>query len=214
MPSQTPRVRVGASTLFEAQLPVSTARLRQGPISPPWNDNLASLKGILSRDQIIGSAADGSFREFRILDEHAWRLLKFLERLIKESERRDWYTNRDDPAFVLGPEQIMPPIPLSSVDPDRDEAGLSQKTVYHIDGDVLIRWLDDKTIEDPQKRLVTLVREAGLDVGKRFREILLASPLWDNEEADSERPLEEWQKVEQGFRKCINYMTAMMSPVL
>lgn len=79
---QPPRGRSTAlaSTIFEAQLPGSITRLRRIH-PPPWKQFLDSESSVIA----IGSTTDGSFFQFSILDENAWRLLAFIQTLALRS---------------------------------------------------------------------------------------------------------------------------------
>ncbi|KAF2805093.1 uncharacterized protein BDZ99DRAFT_501973 [Mytilinidion resinicola] len=112
-PSQE-ALKNAASTLFEARLPRCVTRLRRGAIRPSWRryhpksfdtshlgvpqrdlsadhpedpPTTSPVSGILV-DDIIGTAVDGTLFAFSILDQPAWRLLKFLETLITVTERQ------------------------------------------------------------------------------------------------------------------------------
>lgn len=68
------------STVFEALLPSSVTRLRRiNP--PPWKQYLDSESSVAA----VGSTTDGSFFQFSILDENAWRLLAFIQTLALRS---------------------------------------------------------------------------------------------------------------------------------
>lgn len=62
-----------SSIVFEARLPCSITRLRRIH-PPPWKKHLDSIIA-------VGSATDGSFFQFSILDENAWRLLALIQTL-------------------------------------------------------------------------------------------------------------------------------------
>lgn len=68
------------STVFEARLPGSITRLRRIH-PPPWKQYLNSESSVIA----VGSTTNGSFFQFNILDESAWRLLAFIQTLALRS---------------------------------------------------------------------------------------------------------------------------------
>lgn len=75
VPSKGEGVTV-TSTVFEARLPGSITRLH-GIHPPPWKKYLNLKSSVIA----VGSTIDGSFFQFSILDENAWRLLAFIQTL-------------------------------------------------------------------------------------------------------------------------------------
>ena len=106
------------STMFEARLPGSITRLyRIHP--PPWKQYLDSKSSIIG----IGSMTDGSFFQFSILDENAWRLLAFIQTMALRSPSICPFV---DPIEVYRR-------PLEPLTNPRD---------MHIDGDIIRRILE------------------------------------------------------------------------
>lgn len=90
-----PRTRThqtAAPTLLEASLPRSVMRLRRGPVRPTLQHHhdqfqqSGAATGVLVND-IIGAASDGTLFGFSIIDEKAWRLLRFLQNLCNLLDR-------------------------------------------------------------------------------------------------------------------------------
>lgn len=142
-------------TFFEACLPRTVIRLQQGDIRPPWRRPAKASKsaaGVLT-DDIIGACSDGTIYTFSILSEPARHLLRFLQNLIEEKERRD-PANQDTPisprsgaiADVLmnGTEGNQgEKIRAMDIDPRQKERGPGGPRHKHIDGDLLGRWLNE-----------------------------------------------------------------------
>ena len=158
--------RSAAPTVFEASLPRSVTRLRRGTIRPPWRStnpasantsttgrsshshftngktsmssepaSSRSVPGVLI-DDIIGTATDGTLFAFSILDESAWRFLKFLENLLHAKEslkpKPDFREEKGKKGYIT----------RRDVDPETDPRGYRQSTAYHISGDVLASLLE------------------------------------------------------------------------
>lgn len=79
VPSKEEGITV-TSTVFEARLPGSITRLH-GIHPPAWKKYLKSESPVIA----VGSTTDGSFFQFNILDENAWRLLAFIQTLALRS---------------------------------------------------------------------------------------------------------------------------------
>jgi len=73
-------VGVACRTLFSAKLPQAIVRFACGNIRPAWRRKLAT--GVKANN-ILGATTNGTFYGFSILDEHALRLLQFLQNLVK-----------------------------------------------------------------------------------------------------------------------------------
>ncbi|KAF4301921.1 Cleavage/polyadenylation specificity factor A subunit [Botryosphaeria dothidea] len=84
--------QTAAPTLLEASLPRSVMRLRRGLVRPTlqYHQNNAqgpsTAAGVLVND-IIGAASDGTLFGFSLVDERAWRLLRFLQNLCNVLDR-------------------------------------------------------------------------------------------------------------------------------
>jgi hypothetical protein len=80
-----------APTVFEACLPRTIVRLQQGDVRPPWRRPATSPHaptGVLN-DEIIGACSDGTIYTLSILSEPARHILRLLQNLIEEKDRRD-----------------------------------------------------------------------------------------------------------------------------
>lgn len=180
---KTPALQSAAPTVFEATLPRSVTRLRCGNVRPPWRGN--TLPGVLA-DDVIGSASEGSVFSFSIVDEKAWRLLRFLQNLCRwEREERLERVGRGMSVRAV-------------LDPDREVHGATRKTGFHIDGDVLAAFVE----AGGKERLGRLLREMcegdGTDTANRvgmpermvrFKE--LADGLLGSSGADMEEVADE-----------------------
>ncbi|OCL13256.1 hypothetical protein AOQ84DRAFT_118277 [Glonium stellatum] len=187
-------LRSAAPTVFEASLPRSVTRLRRGAIRPPWrsiyspstnasvtarngysplpngkssiSSKLASsqsVPGVLV-DDIIGTATDGTLFAFSVLDEPAWRFLKFLENLLHAKE--SFKTSPDFRVENGGKGSIT----RRDVDPEPDPRGYGQATAYHISGDALASLLEGHGSQ--KGSLLRLVTENTDDeVLEMFREL-------------------------------------------
>jgi hypothetical protein len=143
-----------APTVFEAFLPRTVVRIQQGAIRPPWRRPAHSSNpspGILN-DEIIGACSDGTIFTFAILSEPARHMLRFLQNLIEEKQRRDPAT-QDTPihhrnsgirdVLMNGAEGNQGErIRALDVDPRQKERGPTGPQHKHVDGDLLQRWLD------------------------------------------------------------------------
>lgn len=144
-----------APTIFEACLPRTVVRLQQGEIRPPWRRPAASSippRGVLN-DDIIGACSDGTIYTFSILSKPARHILRLLQNLIEEKEKRD-PRYQDTPIDSLrgsgGIADVLrngaegnqdENIRALDVDPRQKERGLAAPRFKHIDGDALERWL-------------------------------------------------------------------------
>lgn len=132
--------------LFEAQLPRSIARIKQGSTNPLWNSD--PHQGVLSSN-LVGLSTDGSMTGIAILDEALWRRLFWLQRVLEwdkylsphAPEIPNYGTDAED---YEGRERGLP-IGLAS--DSRDEIALFSADDIgpagdrHINGDVLARVL-------------------------------------------------------------------------
>jgi hypothetical protein len=144
-----------ADTVFEACLPRTIVRLQQGDVRPPWRRPATSSHsptGVIS-DDIIGACSDGTIYTLSILSEPARHMLRLLQNLIEEKEKRN-PENQDTPinhgqrsggiADVLmnGAEGNQEDrIRALDVDPRQKERGLGGARHKHIEGDLVQRWL-------------------------------------------------------------------------
>jgi hypothetical protein len=154
-----------ADTVFEACLPHAVVRLQRGDIRPPWRRPAFSSKlspGIIT-DDIIGACSEGTIYTFSILAEPARHLLRFLQNVIEEKQKRDpslrhsyVSSGSGDIRNILmnGLEGVQDSeIRVRDVDPrhhERNEGGPRHK---HVDGDLIVRWRDE------DGNLISLVHE-------------------------------------------------------
>jgi hypothetical protein len=142
-----------AYTVFEACLPRTVIRIQQGDIRPPWRRPSNSSKfptGVLI-DDIIGACSDGTIYTFSILSEPARHMLRFLQNLIEEKEKRDpakhdtLINHRNagiSDVLMNGLEgNQVEKIRALDVEPRQNERGQGGPRHKHIDGDLLLRWL-------------------------------------------------------------------------
>lgn len=138
-----------APVLFEASLPRSIVRLRQGHVRPPWC-RIDNLPGIIhqSDGDILGCAADGTLMSFLLLDTKAWRLLKAFENIA----RIGWYTDNNGLHGISNDADTFRQ--SSDLCPERNKAALKRKTGYHVNGDLLEQQVDDllRLIDDLEER--------------------------------------------------------------
>tara|TARA_R110002003_G_scaffold45_23_gene3688 strand:+ start:12799 stop:13278 length:480 start_codon:yes stop_codon:yes gene_type:complete len=135
-------------------------------------------------DDIIGSCSDGTIYAVSILDEPARYLLRFLQNLIEEKEKRDpakQYTSisaRSSAIFDVlrnGAEGNQDDrLRAMDVDPRKRERGQGGPRHKHIDGDLVGRWLSESG--DVAALLKDGTKE---NVGKLFAEF--ATALWGDE---------------------------------
>ncbi|KZF23443.1 hypothetical protein L228DRAFT_238011 [Xylona heveae TC161] len=117
-----PRKQTTAPTVFDAELPSSITRLRLISSRHAGLPTPANTPGVLE-DRIIGSSADGTFYHFTILEESAWRLLRFIQNMAKRNTKI-FPTRR-----FYRPRKHIEPL-------------MTGKRAFHIDGDVLNCVLD------------------------------------------------------------------------
>lgn len=73
------------SSTVEARLPVPVNHLLRADVRPP-HKNSSKVRGVLE-DDIVGTALDGSVFTFSILEEAAWRLLRFVQNMCLRDRR-------------------------------------------------------------------------------------------------------------------------------
>ena len=121
-------------TIFEAQLSCSILRFRTGRSRPTWDVTWQSGEGIdavpnsATYPETLGLSIDGSLFNFTIIDFAAWKFLRFIINLAKQSRAVCEFTYSQD-ALCLEP--TMEP-----------------KTLMHVDGDILRRCLDNGSLEE------------------------------------------------------------------
>jgi hypothetical protein len=191
-----------AETVFEACLPRTIVRLQQGDVRPPWRRPATSSRsptGVLN-DDIIGACSDGTIYTLSVLSEPARHLLRLLQNLIEEKDRRD-SAHQDTPTnqhhrsggiadiLMNGADGNQDDkIRALDVDPRQKERGLGGARHRHIEGDLVHRWLHvDGDIE-------ALLRDGTEEnVVKLFAEF--AMKLWGGDGSSLEETVErakEW----------------------
>lgn len=112
--------------IFEADLPCSILKFRLGRTRPPWDriSKSSTAKSIHHAGELLGMGVDGSITHFSILEEGAWKLLRFLQNLAHRSS--------DIPLMSHIPGQVgNKPDPRSK----------------HVDGEVLRPYLSHRMLE-------------------------------------------------------------------
>ncbi|KAF2818877.1 hypothetical protein CC86DRAFT_413530 [Ophiobolus disseminans] len=195
------------TTLFEACLPRTVTRLQQGSIRPPWRRSAHSPNpptGIFN-DNIIGLCSDGTIYTFSLLSQPARHLLRFLQNLIEEKQRRD-PAKKDIPVRTGTLTHILmnnaegdqdDGIRAAAVDPRTRERGVGGKRNGHVDGDALRRWV---AVDGDVGRLV---RE-GVDasVGRLFGEFM--GEMWGG----------DVKSLDDGVEMARKWMEEILMPVL
>ncbi|KAI0908189.1 mono-functional DNA-alkylating methyl methanesulfonate N-term-domain-containing protein [Ustulina deusta] len=152
-----PGRNLSASSLklvFQAHLPVSIRKFIHGYTRPRWTRDrprYGHLPSGLDKRSILGLAIDGSLTQFSILDEDAWRLLRYIQNLAM--------TVKGISDIDRGPD--------SPDDLQLDPNSIA-KIGMHIDGDILQRFLKKKWLEhilSPSRltKLQELLLPFGLD---------------------------------------------------
>ena len=143
-----------ADTIFEACLPRTVIRLQSGNIRPPWCRPVHSnsVAGVLT-DDIIGACSDGTIYTFSILSQPALHLLRLLQNLIQAKAARNPSSQdtlikpRSNDVFDIlmsGTESNEgKKITARSVDPKFQAHGLSGPRNKHVDGDLLVNWMNE-----------------------------------------------------------------------
>ncbi|KAH7385265.1 mono-functional DNA-alkylating methyl methanesulfonate N-term-domain-containing protein [Phaeosphaeria sp. MPI-PUGE-AT-0046c] len=197
-----------APTIFEACLPHTVVRLQQGDIRPPWRRPAASSiapTGVLN-DDIIGACSDGTMYTFSILSKPARHMLRLVQNLVEEKEKRD-PRYRDTPINSLrgsgGIADVLmngaegnqdEKIRALDVDPRQKERGLAAPRFKHVDGDALERWL--RTDGDIDKLVLDGTEE---NVLRLFGEFVLE--MWGED-------------IERGMDKVKEWLEEVFMPVL
>ncbi|KAF2028323.1 hypothetical protein EK21DRAFT_69951 [Setomelanomma holmii] len=199
-----------ADTVFEACLPHTVVRIVQGDIRPPWRRPRPSTNprggGVLV-DDIIGACSDGTLYTFSILDEPARHLLRLLQNIIEEKEKRNpanqetSINTRGSAIFDVlrnGAEGNQDDkIRAMDVDPRQRERGPGGPRHKHIDGDLVGTWLNESG------DLVALLRDGTEEnVVKLFGEFVKV--LWGDEITSSE----------QGVVKVKSWLDEVFMPLL
>ncbi|KAF2467358.1 uncharacterized protein BDR25DRAFT_317100 [Lindgomyces ingoldianus] len=150
-----------APMVFEANLPRSITRLQRGDVRPPWRRPVRyvssppgvsspTIRGVLA-DDIIGTCSDGTVYTLSIVSAPALKLLKFIQNLVEVKEKRNLENqhsivrNDDDDVFMNGAEdEKQEPIKAREVDPEHQNKGQARARAWYVDGDVIMRFLEEK----------------------------------------------------------------------
>jgi hypothetical protein len=125
--------------VFEAELPYSILRFRSGNCRPSWDPSWYSSTRYGTSDpetapnfakypEVFGLAIDGSLCHFTVLDGAAWKFLRFIINLAKQSPKICEFTYSQDIA------------PL--------EPTTEPKTMMQVDGDILRRCVEERGLEE------------------------------------------------------------------
>lgn len=163
-PSPDATTRHRTALLFEAQLPRSINRVKQGSIRPPWAP--APPPGVLASN-IVGLSTDGSITGISIIDEALWRRLFWLQRVLEWDEHFSPHAP-ESPIYGVDAECSESlrgrarGLPVGFAPGSRAEIALfsrddiRQEGDRHIDGDVLARVLQPGGAERLRVALRTL----------------------------------------------------------
>jgi hypothetical protein len=204
--SAVPSHKSTTSTLFEACLPRSVIRIHRGDIRPPWrrpyNDPYAPFKGIAGvlADDIIGACSDGTIYSFSLLSKSARRLLRLIQNIIEEKQKRDpahqfstikhGSINLSD-MLQNGAEGAQDSkIKARDVNPEAQEQGDAAPRFNHVDGDVIIRFLEedgdmDRLLSDGCDRDVT-------ELFRVYMGTVLMEGLMEGQLEIDSKTMEEW----------------------
>jgi hypothetical protein len=162
-PTQDVLTRHRTQLLFEATLPRSLSRLKQGSTRPLWRP--APPPGVLTSD-LIGLSTDGSTTGIAILDEPLWRRLFWLQRVLEWDEHFSPHAP-EIPTYGVDVEGLgsynsrARAVPIGFAEGSKDEVplfaanGVNEAVDRHVDGDVLARVLEPSGAE----RLVAALRD-------------------------------------------------------
>ncbi|KAF1940042.1 hypothetical protein EJ02DRAFT_241455 [Clathrospora elynae] len=171
-----------SDTLFEAFLPRAVVRLDRGDIRPPWRraNGTGNITGVIT-DDILGACTDGTIFSFSILTQSARYLLRLMQNLVEVKSRRnplhqDSITRpRSGDIFSVlmnGAEGNQEgEVRVLDVDPRHLEKPSAKGPRHkHIDGDLLLRWLEEGgdvewlVWEDTDAGIGALFKHLALDV--------------------------------------------------
>ncbi|KAH7031003.1 mono-functional DNA-alkylating methyl methanesulfonate N-term-domain-containing protein [Microdochium trichocladiopsis] len=121
--------------LFQAETRASILKFGRANTRARWHTFQRPLKfGCLQsgkdNSEIVGISIDGALHHFTLINEHAWRLLRFIQNLAMAAPATGSYRSPPNGFDVHGPE------------PQSDK-----KVMMHVDGDVLQQCLDRRALE-------------------------------------------------------------------
>ncbi|KAI2624298.1 mono-functional DNA-alkylating methyl methanesulfonate N-term-domain-containing protein [Hypoxylon sp. NC1633] len=122
--------------VFQAELPASVRRFGRGHTRALWGSfknrpQYGCLQSGPPGTDILGLTIDGSIQHFSLLNENAWRFLKFVQNLAMVSQ-------------TICPHAILDP---AADEPD-PEPNPNPKSNMQVDGNVLQRCLDSHALEE------------------------------------------------------------------
>ena len=187
-----PRSDDSTITLFEAKLPTSIAHFHQSFMKPCW-----CAGSWANTEAIIGSAIDGSFYQFEIIDQATWRFLRFIQNMAERNQVVCPVTYREDPRRHLEP---------------------STKNLHnlHVDGDILVRLLEcgrpnsedllrEMLDQEPERKHRQYDFANAAARTRRFTELLLDAAIDGGSDGEDDRDLVE---------VTIDYLRGILRPVL
>ncbi|CAK7268404.1 hypothetical protein SEPCBS57363_003074 [Sporothrix epigloea] len=127
------------SVIFEADLPVSVRKLVRGRTRPSWQPARCETRfGLVPSTpdgaEILGVCLDGSLQHFMLLSLPAWRLLRLVHDLALTSPTLFPFTFETSD--------------LDEYDDYEADPQSGDRTVMHIDGDMLQRCVDERALEE------------------------------------------------------------------
>ncbi|KAI1386156.1 uncharacterized protein F4822DRAFT_306907 [Hypoxylon trugodes] len=161
-----PELRRPLSLVFQAELKASIRKFGRGNTKVSWNwqkykrARYGYVSGGLPGSDVIGLTIDGSLQHFTLLNEDAWRLLRFIQNLAMAYPKICPHTS---------------PAPFGA-EPN-PEPSFRPKLGMHVDGDILQRCLDQHVLEEIIADTWRL---------PRFKELL--KPLDDDEYLELDSP--------------------------
>jgi hypothetical protein len=198
-----PTLKSATTTIFQASLPRSVIRIHRAAIRPPWrrpcpsepSQPFAPLPGVLA-DDILGACSDGTIYSFSLLTETSRRLLRLLQNIIEAKQKRDPALQfsavkpRSSDIFSLlqngaeGAQDAL--LSARDVNPEFQELGEAGPRFNHVDGDMLVRFVESRG-EVCVRKLV----EEGCDQGVRTLLMERIKAVIDGEGGSSVRSEEE-----------------------
>jgi hypothetical protein len=156
-------------SLFEAELPVCITRFRLTKTRPLWDmvyRDGPGIKGVIpwneSNEDLLGGAIDGSFRNFTLLEEPLWRLLRVLQDMAKLSESA----------------QADADLEAGDITRAKEKSDTFSK---HIDGDLLQKWAKPGELRQYLFKGLGKVLPGDFEPGSwKYRVLQAAYDYWDD----------------------------------
>lgn len=212
--------KTASTTIFEACLPRTVVRLQRGDIRPPWRRIYTREKkdviipsGVLI-DDIVGACSDGTFYTFSVLSESAHHLLRMLQNLLEAKRSRD--TTMQDTTIKQRSGHILEVlmngaegaqdgcIRAHDIDPGHQGRGIGTARNKHVDGDLIVKWLNEN---GDLQELVTIGTDCNME--PLFRK--LAQAL-DNDTMGSND--EQSEPAEVVYSRARRWLSQVFMPVL